>query len=54
MPQSTESLQTLATRYGITRATVAKWRKRTTTADAPMGLSLASTVLGVEEEAANG
>ena len=47
-----ESLQTVATRYGITRATVAKWRKRTTTADATFGPKPASTVLKVEEEAA--
>ena len=52
LQQSTESLQTLATRYGLTRTTVAKWRKRTTTADATFGPKPASTVLRVEEEAA--
>ena len=46
-----ESLQTLATRPGIKPKTVAKWRKRTTTTDAPMGPMPASTVLAVEQEA---
>ena len=45
-----ESLQTLATRPGIKPKTVAKWRKRTTTADAPMGPMPASTVLADEQE----
>jgi transposase InsO family protein len=49
---STESLQRLAQRYGINPKTVAKWRKRTTTADAPMGPPPASTVLTASEEAA--
>ena len=52
LQQSTESLQTLATRYGLTRTTVAKWRKRPTTADASFGPKPASTGLRVEEEAA--
>ena len=52
LQQSTESLQTVATRYGLTRTTVAKWRKRTTTADATFGPKPASIVLKVEEEAA--
>ncbi len=42
---STESLQKLATRYGINPKTVAKWRKRTTTTDERLGPLPASTVL---------
>jgi hypothetical protein len=34
---SKESTRTLAEQYGLNPKTVAKWRKRTTTADAPMG-----------------
>lgn len=34
---SQESTRALAVRYGVNPKTVAKWRKRTTTADAPMG-----------------
>lgn len=34
---SKETTGSLARRYGLSRATVAKWRSRTTTADAPMG-----------------
>jgi hypothetical protein len=49
--RSQESLQTLAKRHSIDPKTVAKWRKRTTTTDAPMGPKPASTVLTVEEEA---
>ena len=49
--QSPESLQSLATRHGINPKTVAKWRSRATTADAPMGPKLASTVLTAEQEA---
>ena len=42
----------LAARYGLNPKTVAKWRKRTTTADAPMGPSRPrSTVLTEAEEA---
>ena len=49
--QSPESLQSLATRHGINPKTVAKWRSRAKTADAPMGPKLASTVLTAEQEA---
>ena len=49
--RSQESLQTLAKRHNIDPKTVTKWRKRTTTSDAPMGPKPASTVLTVEEEA---
>lgn len=34
---SQESIRTLASRYGINPKTAAKWKKRTTLADAPMG-----------------
>jgi len=47
--QSPESLQSLATRHGVNPKTVAKWRSRTTTADAPMGPKAASTVLAEQE-----
>ena len=50
--QSTESLQTLATRFGIDPKTVAKWRSRTTTEEAVRGPKPASTVLTPAEEAA--
>ena len=50
--QSTESLQTLATRFGIDPKTVAKWRSRTTTDEAVRGPKPASTVLTPAEEAA--
>lgn len=50
--QSTESLQTLATRFGLNPKTVAKWRSRTTTDEAPRGPKPASTVLTPAEEAA--
>ena len=50
---SSESQVTLAARYGIDRRTVAKWRGRTTTQDAPMGPKTpVSTVLTALEEAA--
>jgi transposase-like protein len=49
--RSSQSLQSLAQRHGINPKTVAKWRKRTTVADAPMGPKPASTVLTAEEEA---
>ena len=50
--RSQDSIATLARRHGIDRKTVAKWRKRQTTADAPMGPTTPrSTVLSVEEEA---
>jgi len=49
---SQESTRTLAARYGLNPKTVAKWRKRTTTADAPMGPKAPrSTVLTPAEEA---
>jgi transposase-like protein len=44
--QSPESVQSLATRHGGNPKTVAKWRSRTTTADAPMGSTPDSTVGG--------
>ena len=50
--QSTESLQKLATRFGIDPKTVAKWRSRTRTAEAVRGPKPASTVLTPAEEAA--
>lgn len=49
---SKESTRALAARYGLNPKTVAEWRKRTTTADAPMGpKALKSTVLTPAEEA---
>lgn len=49
---SQASLRTLARRYGINQKTVAKWKRRTATADLPAGPKVArSTVLSVEEEA---
>ena len=49
---SKESSQALAARYGLNAKTVRKWRKRTTTADAPMGPKKpTSTVLTPAEEA---
>jgi len=49
---SKESSRALAARYGLNPKTVAKWRKRTTTADAPMGPRFSkSTVLTPAEEA---
>jgi hypothetical protein len=48
---SKETSGALARRYGLSRATVAKWRARTTTEDAPMGPSVPhSTVLTPVEE----
>jgi hypothetical protein len=49
--RSPESLQTLAKRHNLNPKTVAKWRKRATTADAQMGPKPASTVLTAEQEA---
>lgn len=49
--RSQESLQTLAKRLSINPKTVAKWRKRTTVVDAPMGPKPASTVLTAQQEA---
>ena len=49
---SQESSRTLATRYSLNPKTVRKWRRRTTTADAPMGPKAPkSTVLTPAEEA---
>jgi transposase InsO family protein len=49
---SQESLRTLAKRYGIDPKTVAKWRKRSSTADRRTGpRDPRSTVLSLEEEA---
>ena len=49
---SQESLRSLAKRYGINQKTVAKWKKRTSTADLPTGPKEArSTVLSLEDEA---
>ena len=49
---SEESLRTLAKRYGINPKTVAKWRRRTATADRPTGPKQnRSTILSVEDEA---
>ena len=49
---SKESTRSLAARYCLNPKTVGKWRKRTTTADAPMGpKSPKSTVLTSAEEA---
>ena len=49
---SQESIRTLAGRYGINPKTVAKWKRRCSTADAPMGPKAPrSTVLSQEEEA---
>src|ERR1700691_1482032 len=49
---SQESTRSLAARYGLNPKTVAKWRKRTTTSDAPMGPKTPkSTVLTPAEEA---
>jgi len=50
--QSTESLQKLATRFGLDPKTVAKWRNRTTTEEAVRGPKPASTVRTPAEEAA--
>src|SRR6185436_13443763 len=47
-----ESTRALAARYGLNPKTVTKWRRRTTTADAPMGPNNPrSTVLTPVEEA---
>ena len=49
---SQASLRALAKRHGINQETVAKWKKRTSTADLPTGPKVArSTVLSVEDEA---
>jgi hypothetical protein len=47
-----ESVRALARRYGVSPTTIQKWRKRKTTADAPMRpKEIRSTVLTLEEEA---
>src|SRR3712207_6448177 len=49
---SQEATRALAARYGLNPKTVAKWRRRTTTADRPMGPSRPrSSVLTEAEEA---
>src|SRR4051794_19446513 len=49
---SQEATRVLAARYGLNPKTVQKWRKRTTTADQPMGPRRPrSTVLTEAEEA---
>src|SRR6185295_18107071 len=49
---SQEATRVLVARYGLNPKTVQKWRKRTTTADQPMGPSRPrSTVLTEAEEA---
>ena len=49
--RSPERLQVLAKWHSIHSKAVAKWRKRPTAADAPMGPKPASTVLSAEQEA---
>lgn len=50
--RSQQTVAALAQRHGIDRKTVAKWRKRATAEDAPMGPKQPhSTVLSTEEEA---
>lgn len=49
---SQESLRALSRCYGINQKTVAKWKKRTSTADLPTGPKApSSTVLSIEDEA---
>jgi hypothetical protein len=49
---SQESLRVLAKRYGINQKTVAKWKKRCSTADLPTGpKEPQSTVLTLQDEA---
>ncbi|GAC1588234.1 MAG: hypothetical protein NVS3B25_04740 [Hymenobacter sp.] len=49
--RSQESVQALANRYSLNPKTTAKWRKRATTAAAPMGPKPNSAFLSAEEEA---
>ena len=49
--QSPESLQSVTTRHGVNPKTVATWRSRTTTIDAPMGSKPAPTALMAAEGA---
>src|SRR5919112_151358 len=52
LQRAEEGTRALAARYGLNPKTVAKWRKRTTTADAPMGPTRPrSTTLTEAEEA---
>jgi transposase InsO family protein len=52
LQRSQEATRSLAARHGLNPKTVAKWRKRTTTADRPMGPARPrSTVLTEAEEA---
>jgi hypothetical protein len=52
LQRSREATRTLAARYGLNPKTVAKWRGRTGTADAPMGPRRPrSSVLTEAEEA---
>ena len=52
LQRSQEATRRLAAHYGLNPKTVAKWRKRTSTADAPMGPSRPhSSVLTETEEA---
>ena len=52
LQRSQEATRALAARYGLNPKTVAKWRGRTTVADAPMGPSRPrSTVLTEAEQA---
>ena len=49
---SQESLRALARRHGVNQKTVAKWKKRTSTADLPTGpKDPRSTSLSIEDEA---
>ncbi len=49
---SQESLRALSKRHGINQKTVAKWRRRTSTADHPTGpRQIKSTVLSLDDEA---
>jgi transposase InsO family protein len=49
---SQESIRALARRHGVNPKTIAKWKRRTSAADAPMGPKAPrSTVLSSEEEA---
>src|SRR3712207_3082143 len=49
---SQEATRVLAVRYGLTPNTVQKWRKRTTTADQPMGPKRPRSTTLTEAEAA--
>jgi transposase-like protein len=50
--RSQQTVAALASRHGVDRKTVAKWRKRQTVEDAPMGPKRPrSTVLTTDEEA---